>query len=181
MADDGLHSAQDRAPPRRDAKREDLDLVAGKIVVQRTLWRGQEGSPKGGRNREVPLSDEALAALKAYRHLKGPYVFCDAAGQRLTHNIVTPLVPRICTKAGLPKRLTFHDLRHSFASHLVMRGVTLKAVQELLGHAGISMTLRYAHLSPDLKRESVNLLDRPQMSGDIVETEARNKKTSAVS
>jgi site-specific recombinase XerD len=52
-------------------------------------------------------------------------------------------------------------LRHTFASHLVMRGVALKAVQELLGHATIDMTIRYAHLSADVKREAAQLLDAP--------------------
>jgi len=140
-------------------KWEDLDLVAGRLVVRRSLWRDQEGTPKGGRIREVPLSDEAVATLKAHRHLKGPYVFCEPDGTRLNHNRVKDVVPDTCKKAQLAKRLTTHDLRHTFASHLVMRGVALKAVQELLGHATIDMTMRYAHLSPDVKRDAVQLLD----------------------
>ncbi|HZY04037.1 MAG TPA: tyrosine-type recombinase/integrase [Anaeromyxobacteraceae bacterium] len=140
---------------------EDLDLVAGRLVVRRTLWQDQEGTPKGGRIREVPLSDEAVATLQAHRHLRGPYVFCEPDGRRLNHNRVKQVVPRTCARAGLAKRLTTHDLRHTFASHLVMRGVALKAVQELLGHATIDMTMRYAHLSPDVKRDAVQLLDRP--------------------
>jgi integrase len=158
-------------------KWEDIDLVTGKIVVRRNLWRDKEASPKGGRSREVPLSDDAIATLKAHRAvtmLKSSYVFCDSGGNRLSHKMVSNLVPRICKKAGLAKRLTMHDLRHTFASHLVMRGVTLKAVQELLGHASIDMTLRYAHLSPDVKRDAVKLLDiTPAASdGDMLETGA---------
>jgi len=140
---------------------EDLDLVAAKLDVRRTLWNGQEGTPKGGRNRTVFLSGEAAAALKAHRHLRGPHVFCDAAGTRLTHSEVKDVVPRTCKKAGLSKRITTHGLRHTFASHLVMRGVSLKAVQELLGHATIEMTMRYAHLAPSVKRDAVRLLDVP--------------------
>lgn len=157
-------------------KWEDLDLVTGKMVIRRTLWRDQEGSPKGGRKREVPLSDDALNALKAHRAvsmMKSEYVFCDAEGKRLSHKKLSTLVPKVCKRAGLAKRLTMHDLRHTFASHLVMRGVSLKAVQELLGHASIDMTLRYAHLSPDVKRDAVKLLDTPPEApkfGDILET-----------
>jgi site-specific recombinase XerD len=152
------------------------------MTIRRSVDKaGKEGPPKGGRNREVPLSAQTVLMLKRHKHLKGPYVFCDASGDPLTHNMLTPVVPQICRKAGLAKRITFHGLRHTFASHLVMRGVQLKSVQELLGHTTIHMTMRYAHLSPNVNRESVNLLDRPPTSGDILETEATNKKTSAVS
>lgn len=72
---------------------EDVDLVAGRIVVRRTLWHDQEGTPKGGRNREVPLSDDAVATLQAHRHLRGPYVFCEEDGRRLNHNRVKEVVP----------------------------------------------------------------------------------------
>jgi integrase len=142
---------------------EDVDLVGGRIVVRRNLCAasGEEVTPKGGRAREVPLSDEAVASLKAHRHLKASYVFCEADGARLTHSRVKDVVPWTCSKAGLAKRLTTHQLRHTFASHLVMRGVALKAVEELLGHATIDMTMRYAHLSPDVKRDAVRLLDLP--------------------
>ncbi len=67
---------------------------------------------------------------------------------------------RACRRAGL-RRIGWHVLRHTFASHLVMRGVPLKAVQELMGHATIDMTMRYAHLSPHVAREAVKVLDAP--------------------
>jgi integrase len=155
-------------------KWEDIDLVSGQLVVRRTLWRGEEGPPKGGKNRIVPLSDEAIATLKGHRAatlLKSAYVFCDGVGDRLTHSMLKDVVPKTCLKAGLGKRITTHGLRHSFASHLVMRGVSLKAVQELLGHESIEMTLRYSHLSPDVKRDAVKLLDTKKL-GDIRETGA---------
>ena len=57
--------------------------------------------------------------------------------------------------------------RHTFASHLVMRGVPLKAVQELLGHATIQMTMRYSHLAPEIGRQGVAVLERPA-SDDVM-------------
>jgi site-specific recombinase XerD len=64
-------------------------------------------------------------------------------------------------KLGLtiPHKFRFHDLRQTFASHLIMRGAGLKTVQELLGHSDIKMTMRYAHLFPGHLQESVNLLN----------------------
>ena len=93
-------------------------------MVRRALWRNIEGPPKSGRAREVPLSDEAVEVLKAQRAvsmLKSPYVFLDVGCRRLNHKDLYEVVPGICRRAGLAKRLTFHDLRHTFASHLVMR------------------------------------------------------------
>jgi site-specific recombinase XerD len=53
----------------------------------------------------------------------------------------------------------FHDLRHTFASHLVMNGVDLKTVQELLGHSSLNMTMRYSHLPPDHRLTAIKTLD----------------------
>ena len=61
-------------------------------------------------------------------------------------------------KSGI-EDFTFHDLRHTFASHLVMNGVDLMTIKELLGHKDIKMTMRYAHLSPDHKRLAVQKLE----------------------
>jgi putative addiction module component (TIGR02574 family) len=69
--------------------------------------------------------------------------------------------PRRAPGRVLPLRVRWHVTRHTFASHLVMRGVPLKAVQELLGHTDIKTTMRYAHLAPAVRREAVESLSRP--------------------
>jgi integrase len=137
---------------------EDVDLVSGRLVVNRAVSRGRIGSPKNGRAREVPLGFDVLAALKQHRHLKGELVFPGPVGRMLHRNETKHPLWRACRRAGL-RSIGWHVLRHTFASHLVMRGAPIKAVQELLGHASIEMTMRYAHLSPDVTREIVGLLD----------------------
>lgn len=76
---------------------------------------------------------------------------------------------RIRKRAGLLLgEGAWHLLRHTFASELVIRGPTLRAVQDLLGRGSLAMTLRYSHLSPDARRDAVRLLDR----GDVSVTSA---------
>ncbi|EYF06041.1 tyrosine-type recombinase/integrase [Chondromyces apiculatus] len=139
---------------------DDIDLESGLLKVRRAAARGIVGTPKNHKSREIPLSDEALATLRdlpsrAHREL----VFPADSGRLLTRNECKHPLRRACLRAEL-RRIGWHVLRHTFASHLVMRGVALKAVQELLGHATIEMTMRYAHLSPDIRRDAVRLLDR---------------------
>ena len=107
----------------------------------------------------MPLSDETVATLKAHRHLRGPYVFCDVAGNRLTHSIIKDVVPATCRRPGLGKRMSTRGLRHTFGSHHAIRGVSLKTIQELLGHESFAMTVRSAQRSPDVRRDAVQLLD----------------------
>jgi integrase len=137
---------------------QDVDLVAGRITVRHNVVWGHHGTPKSGKPREIPLSNDALAALKSHRHLRGALVFCDDGGHLLTEGEVRHPLWRACKRAGL-RQITWHVCRHSFASHLVMRGVPIRAVQELMGHSTILMTMRYAHLAPEVTRDAVQLLD----------------------
>lgn len=137
---------------------EDVDLGKGQLSVRRSVTREIITTPKSGKSRDIPLGDEVLAALKAHRHLRGQLVFCTDYGRMLKKNEVKHPLWRATRKAGL-RRIGWHTLRHTFASHLAMRGVPLKAVQELMGHATMEMTMRYAHLSPHVPRDAVKLLD----------------------
>jgi integrase len=158
---------------------QDVDLVAGRLRVVRSRYKDTIGTPKSKRSREVPLSAGAVRALKSHRHLRGELVFCGESGRHLTKGECKWPLWTTCKRAGLP-RIGWHVLRHTFASHLVMRGVPLKAVQELMGHATIEMTMRYAHLSPDVGRGAVDRLDEPRPHyGTRAAHEAANEKNMA--
>jgi integrase len=149
---------------------QDVDLVAGRIVVRQSIVMGKVGTPKSGHAREVPLGEDVLKALKSHRHLRGQLVFCDMGGNILTQGEPRYWIERACRKAQL-RQVGWHVLRHTFASHLAMRGAPLKAIQELLGHATIQMTMRYAHLAPEVARDAVRLLDggaKSPPSGSVV-------------
>ncbi|NVJ20663.1 site-specific integrase [Myxococcus sp. AM011] len=142
----------------------DVDLKRSLLHVRRTIWRGMTDLPKGGRERTVELPASVVAALKEHRHLRGPYVFCQDDGQPLTPGKMDLPLVRSLRLAGITREvgiIGWHDLRHTYGSHLAMRGVPLKVIQELMGHASIDMTERYAHLSPDTRRFAVRVLDLP--------------------
>jgi site-specific recombinase XerD len=68
-------------------------------------------------------------------------------------------------RAGITRHVRFHDLRHTFASHLVMRGVDIRTVAQLLGHRDIKVTMRYAHLAPQHLQSAVDTLATPATVG----------------
>ena len=84
----------------------DVDLTTGSLRIRATRWRGLEGTPKGGRERTVPLSDDARATLAAHRHLRGRYVFCHEDGSPFTDWDVREVVPKACKAAGIGRRVS---------------------------------------------------------------------------
>jgi integrase len=137
----------------------DVDLVAGKLIVRQAAAKQVVGTPKSHKHREVPLTDETVKVLRDKRSLM-KLVFPHPDGRMWTQDECDRPLRRISRRAGLPA-VSWHVLRHTFASHLAMRGAPMKAIQELLGHAHIATTLRYAHLSPSAKRDAVALLETP--------------------
>lgn len=130
---------------------------------------------KSGERREIPMNTLVKRTLVAVRkHPESPYVFCNAKGESYAN--VRKSFFTACKKSGIIE-FRFHDLRHTFASHLVMSGVDLNTVRELLGHKSLEMTLRYSHLSPDHKHRAVANLAR-QM--DTFWTPERTKENEEV-
>jgi site-specific recombinase XerD len=143
------------------------------VTVQRSDWKGKVTATKGDRPQVVPMTSRLASALKAHKHLRGPRVLCLEDGNPLTQKIVRNLARRSAERAGLAKQ-GVHILRHTFCSHLAMRGAPVRAIQELAGHSYLSTTQRYMHLSPATVEGAVGLLQQPSpvsRFGDILETE----------
>jgi integrase/recombinase XerC len=118
----------------------DLDLADGWVRVRQG---------KGRKERRVPVGPPALAAVERWLDERGRDdgpLFLQRAGRRITDRAVRRIVDRAGRTAGVD-RLHPHALRHSFATHLLDAGADLRGIQELLGHASLSTTQRYTHVS----------------------------------
>jgi integrase len=127
-----------------------VDLKHGFILLDRT---------KNGERREIPINETLRASLLQglVRRLDVPFVFYDPLTGKPYCDIKKGFLRAL--RRSKIQDFKFHDLRHTFASHLVMAGVDLTTVKELLGHKSLVMTLRYAHLAPAHKVRAVQVLD----------------------
>ncbi len=123
----------------------DVDLARRTITVTRT---------KNGEIRTLPISDTLQLVLeRLYLERRGSWVFAKEDG--MSYGNWRKAFENACKRAGI-EDFRFHDLRHTFASYLVMAGVDIRTVQELMGHKDIKMTMRYSHLSKAHLLEAVN-------------------------
>ena len=136
----------DNAPAATETAAGKVSAVAGAL------------NPMTSPKEEIMASVDKFASLKSYRHLRGELVFCNMDGRMFRKNEVKHPLWRACRKAGL-RQVGWHLLRQTFASHLAMRGASMRVIQELLGHSTIQMTMRYAHLAPEVARDAVRMLD----------------------
>jgi len=149
---------------------DDADLAKRQLCVARSDWKGHVTPPKGGRLRYVPLTTRLATTLRVARHLRGPRILCDSDGSALTQKVVQGIVRRAAHRAKV--RPGVHILRHTFCSHLAMRGAPARAIQELAGHEDLGTTERYMHLSPAAVEAAIRLLEprsTDRIFGEIVE------------
>jgi integrase/recombinase XerD len=141
---------------------EGTQLQVSDIDAQRMLVRVHQG--KGGKDRLVPLAPRVLELLRAYwqRQRPRPWVFPARDGSApLPATSLQKTFKAVVRQSGIPKDASIHTLRHSYATHLLERGVSLRVIQELLGHRSPRTTARYTHLTPptlDVVRATITAL-----------------------
>jgi integrase/recombinase XerD len=134
---------------------EAIGLELGDVDVEERVLRARG---KGSKERIVPIGQAALRAVGAYLERGRPqlvknrpeqHLFVNFRGGQLTRQGLYKIVRRHAASAGLADRMSPHTLRHTFATHLLAGGCDLRSVQEMLGHADVSTTQLYTHLSSD--------------------------------
>ena len=121
---------------------EDIDFISGIIKVM----------GKGRKERIVPIGEVAISTIRKYldkRKKQQDALFLNKNGKRITARGVRYIVEKYIQLAGIRQGVSAHTFRHSFATHLLNRGADLRTVQELLGHANLSTTQIYTHLTTD--------------------------------
>ena len=148
-------------------RRIDVDLRRRQLKVEVNDWKGIVDTPKSGRGRVVPLTDALFEALTKNRHLRGDRVLTLGDGSPVAGHTLRDWVERAQRRAGLAATGNVHILRHTFCSHLAMRGAPAKAIQDLAGHQHLSTTMRYMHLSPSERERAIGLLNGRGAHGTI--------------
>lgn len=124
---------------------DDVDLLAGTVRV----------TGKGNKERIVPVGSQALTAVQSYLEERGVIrgsgvpLFLNTRGERINRRSVARIVDAHVLKIAAFKRISPHTLRHTFATHMLEGGADLRAIQEMLGHASLSTTQKYTHVSID--------------------------------
>jgi integrase len=137
----------------------DINWANRSVTIRHSWSMAKKGldTPKNNRERTVPLVAEVTDMLLR-KPRRGPFVFVDAHGRSFSPARLNRALRNACARAGI-RGITSHKLRHTFASHLAAAGASMKAIQELLGHSDLKVTMRYAHLSHSSLTATIGLLE----------------------
>jgi site-specific recombinase XerD len=131
-------------------------------------------SPKSGRGRIIPMTDAVAAPLAKVPLVRGRAVFTHEDGTVVRRRDLRRWLRAAQRHANVKVTEAPHILRHTFCSHLAMRGAPAKAIQELAGHSNLTTTYRYMHLSPTAREGAIRLLNGREEGarfGEMLETD----------
>lgn len=145
---------------------EDVNFDRKQLTVRRAFILQELGPTKNHKVRYIPIAPDLVAELQALPRTS-EFVF----RVRSSNWRQLELLKRECALAGVPV-VGWHNLRHTFASHLMAAGIPVHMVKDLLGHSSIEMTMRYTHLAPTNLRDAISVLSRPK---EVVATRCQPK------
>lgn len=134
---------------------DDIDERRAMITVRRANVRGWCGTPKSNRTRIIPVTPDLADELATLE--RGGLLVFSTNGGWIRHESARMHLLAACEAAKIAP-IGWHDLRHTFASHLAQAGAPITAIRELLGHSSLAMTMRYSHIDEDSLRRSIMLL-----------------------
>ncbi len=153
----------------------DINFETNVISVRKSFYRNILGVPKNSKERHIPFDYEVREIFERRKKSKG-FVFTDKNGNFLEENLARRALKKAISNLDLKnkedRKIMWHALRHSFASHLAMKGCPIVVIQKLMGHSSVSTTMRYAHLSPSTLEDSIKLLSK---KGQYMDSEQINK------
>lgn len=136
------------------------DTKRGLLSIEWSTWRNHRLETKGMEARVIPMTDRLREAIKAYRHLRGPRLMYGDRGGAVTGTCLRDWMATVAKAAGVPSKGALHVLRHTFCSHLAMKGVPAGSIQKLAGHKHLVTSLRYMHLAEGETHRAIKLLGR---------------------
>lgn len=157
----------------------DVDFKKRMIIVEHSIVKDiPQDSTKSNRIRYVPIIDEVFEMLLNRKiYTRGEYVFYERDGKFLKREFCRNKLNGISKRANL-RRIGWHTLRHTFASHLAEKRITPNVIKDLLGHSDIRTTMRYAHLDSSALREAIKVLEKPKADCHKIVTMSQNEENT---
>ena len=144
----------------------DVNFGSNRLHVERQSWRGVVDTPKTDAGiRVIPMTRRLAAVLRRIRHLQGDALLMRDDGRVVTTKTLRGWLKRAQRRAQLKVTGNLYTLRHTFCSHVAMRGQPAKVLAELMGHEDIAVTNRYMHLTPGAKEQAIRVLEEGSENG----------------